>query len=159
MSNVPFGGPYSGLSWAGAAIETTMVKANAAFKAPTRLNMIPPLTGGRQLLQLILHLGDARLCARFLLRLAPRRAAQADGADRVITDHDRNSTAKRNDIRQTALAGYVAFGGPLCPVGRGLPERQGRIGLAAGEFEIVGRRSIALQKHAQPACAIQNRDR
>src|SRR5262245_6959536 len=57
------------------------------------------------LLQLILHLGNARLCAGLFLGLATRRAAQAHGADRLITDHDRNSAAERNDIRQTALTG------------------------------------------------------
>src|SRR5437667_10757593 len=83
------------------------------------------------LLQLVLHLGDARLCAGFLLGLATRRPAQADGADCLITDHDRNPAAERNDIRQTALTGYVAFSGPFRPVGRGPPECESRIGLAA----------------------------
>src|SRR5262249_34187124 len=112
----------------------------------------------RILLQLILHLGDTGLCAGFLLRLTTRRAAQADGADRLITDHDRNPAPERNDIGQTTLTGDVTFRGSFRPFGRRPPERQGRIGLAAGEFEIVGRRSIALEKYAQPARAIQNRD-
>src|SRR5437773_11537654 len=118
-----------------------------------------PRPACQNLFQLILHLGDARLCAGFLLGLAARRATQTDGADRLITDHDRNPAAERNDIRKTALTGYVTFGRPFRPVGRGSPERQSRIGLAAGEFEIVGRRSIALQKYAQTACPIQNRYR
>src|SRR5262249_30847129 len=103
------------------------------------------------LLQLILHLGDTRLSAGFLLGLAARRPAQAHGSDRLITDHDRNPAAERNDIRKTALTGDVAFGGPFRPFGRRPPERQGCIGLPAGELKIVGRRSIALKKYAQPA--------
>src|SRR6266516_2682985 len=113
----------------------------------------------RKLPQLILHFGDARLRAGFLLGLATRRPAQADRADCLFTDHDRNPAAQRNDIAKTALAGYVSFGSAFRPVGRSAPECQRRVGLAAGEFEIVGRRSIALEKYAQPAGAIENRDR
>src|SRR5437016_8047075 len=113
----------------------------------------------RKLLQLIPHLGDAGLRAGFLHGLATRGPAQADRADCLFTDHDRNTAAERNDIRETALTGYVAFGGAFRPVGGSSPERQCRIGLAAGEFEIVGRRSIALEKYAQPAGAIENRHR
>src|SRR5262249_41698519 len=85
--------------------------------------------------------------------------AQTDGADCLFTDHDRNAAAERNDVRKTALAGDVAFGGAFRPVGGGPPERQRCIGLASGEFEIVRRRSVALEKYAKPAGAIENRDR
>src|SRR5438128_927190 len=74
------------------------------------------LAARTHLLQLILHLRNARLCAGFLLRLAARRTAQADGADRIIADHDWNAAAERDDIRQTALSGDIAFGGPFRPL-------------------------------------------
>src|SRR5437867_7109841 len=113
----------------------------------------------RKLLQLVLHFGDSRLGAGFLHGLATWRPAQADRADCLFTDHDRNAAAERNDVRKTALAGDIAFGGAFRPVGGGPPERQRGVGLAAGEFEIVRRRSVALEKYAQPAGAIENRDR
>src|SRR5215471_14117153 len=53
----------------------------------------------KNLFQLILDLGNARFCAGFLLGLATRCAAQADGADRIVTNHDGNAAAKRYDIR------------------------------------------------------------
>jgi len=42
---------------------------------------------------------------------------------------------------------------------RGPPERLRRIGLAAGQFEIVRRRPIALEENAQPAGAIDDSNR
>src|SRR2546425_983222 len=113
----------------------------------------------RKLLQLVLHFGDARLGAGFLHGLATWRPAQADGADCLFTDHDRNAAAERNNVRKTALAGDIAFGGAFRPVGGGPPERQRGVGLAAGGAEVVRRRSVALEKYSQPAGAIENRDR
>src|SRR5947208_13236002 len=116
-------------------------------------------SAGVDLPQLILHLGDAGLGAGFLLGLATRRAAQADGTDRVFADHDRNAATERNDLRKTTLAGDVAFGRALRPFGGGSPERERSIGLAAGKLEIVRRGVIALEKHAHPAGAIENGNR
>src|SRR5215831_10575657 len=111
------------------------------------------------LFQLILDLCNAGLCAGFLLGLAARCPTQADGTDRVVANHDRNSSAERNDIRETALTGYVAFCRAFRPIGGSPPERQSRVGLAAGELEIMRGCSIALEKYTQPAGTIQNRDR
>src|SRR4030095_4473225 len=88
------------------ALNTPGAAAIAVTAAPVFniLRLIGSITGillrvRTNLLQLILHLGNARLCAGFLLGLATRRAAQADRADRIITNHDRNAAAKRNYIR------------------------------------------------------------
>src|SRR5207237_10177853 len=101
--------------------------------------------------QLIRHLGDAGLGTGLLLGLATRRPAQANSTDRVLADHDWTAAAERNDVRKTTLPGDVAFGRALRPFGRGTPERQRGIGLAAGQLEIVRRGVIALEKHAHPA--------
>src|SRR5437867_12901732 len=85
-----------------------------------------------------MHFINSCLCAGLLHGLATWRPAQADGADCLFTDHDRNPAAERNNVRKTALAGDIAFGGAFRPVGGGPPERQRCIGLAAGEFEICG---------------------
>src|SRR5437762_6002548 len=80
-----------------------------------------PLDAFCDLSQLIRHLGDAGLGAGLLLGLATRRAAQANGTDRVFADHDRNAAAERNNVRKTTLPGDVAFGRALRPFGRGTP--------------------------------------
>src|SRR5215510_11430734 len=88
------------------ALNTPGAAAIAVTAAPVFniLRLIGSITGillrvRRNLLQLILHFGNARLRAGFLLGLATRSSAQADGTDRIIANHDRNSAAKRNDIR------------------------------------------------------------
>src|SRR5439155_11653829 len=92
------------------------------------------------LLQLILNLRDAGFSAGFFLGLSVRSAAQPDGADRVITDHDRNSAAQRNDIAQAALSEDVtARLGTLRPLGRRSPERQRSVRLPPRQLEVVWR--------------------
>src|SRR5262245_36138713 len=96
------------------------------------------------LLELVFHLGNASLGAGFFLLLPARRAAQADGADHVVADLDRNPAAQRNHFAEHALSGVHGLG-PLRPFGRGLAESPRRIGFAAREFDIVRRGIIALQ--------------
>src|SRR2546428_5659052 len=110
----------------------------------------------RKLLQLVLHFGDTRLGAGFLHGLATWRPAQADGADCLFTDHNRNSAAERNNVRKTALAGDIAFGGTFRPVGGGPPERQRGVGLAAGALRIVRRHPLAPWKNPPPRRAAHN---
>src|SRR5262249_58014532 len=89
------------------------------------------------LLELVFHLGNASLGAGLLFGLATRCAAQADRPNRIFADHDRNSAAERNDVGKAALTGYVALSGSLRPLGRGAPERQRGIGLAAAARTIL----------------------
>ena len=49
--------------------------------------------------------------------------------------------------------------GALRPLGGRPSEGQRRIGLAAGQFEIVRRRPIALEENTEPACAIDDSNR
>src|SRR5262245_18378008 len=60
----------------------------------------------RNSLELVGHLGEARLGADFVLVLA-RRAAHADGADRVLTDLDGDAAAQRDHVREASLPGQI----------------------------------------------------
>ena len=64
----------------------------------------------------------------------------------------------RNDIGKHPLPGIGCFG-ELRPLGGGPLEGSRGIGLAAGQFEIVRRRLIALEENTEPACAIDDSDR
>jgi len=72
------------------------------------------------LLQLILHLGDARHFRRLLSRAglqAPRSSMEPIS---VITDHDRRAASGMTSVRLRDTVN-VAFGGPFRRLGRGLP--------------------------------------
>src|ERR1700726_1745768 len=96
-------------------------------------------------LQLVGHLGDAGYRAGLFLRLAADGAAQADGADGLLADVDRHATAERDAVRQRALALVGGFRA-LRPFGGGHPEGARRVGLAAGELDVVGARVVALEE-------------
>src|SRR5207302_10800352 len=94
-----------------------------------------PIGGLDDLLQLIRDLGHAGLAARLFLRPAIRRPAQADAADRLVADFDRNAALKRNDLGKRPLARNVGLG-TLGPFEGRPPESLRRIGLAAGELDV-----------------------
>src|SRR6266702_8370435 len=110
------------------------------------------------LLQLVRHFGDAGLAAGLFLLPAVRGPAQADAADRIFADFDRNAALERNDLGKRPLAGDVGLGA-LRPFDGSPPESPRRIGLAAGELDIMRRRPIALEENSQPACAIDDGNR
>src|SRR4029079_13585890 len=91
--------------------------------------------------QLIGHLGEAGHGA-LLVAFAPR-PADADRADRFLTDLDRNAAAQRDNIGQFTLPRerrHVARALP--PFRRGAAEGARRVGLAARQFEIVRARLV-----------------
>src|SRR5262245_19078763 len=113
----------------------------------------------RNSLELVGHLVEARRGADFVLVLT-RRAAHADGADRVLTDLDGDAAAQRDHVRETSLPGQIrALGGALRPFHRAAAEGQSRIGLAAGELDIGEARPVALQVGAKPPHAVEHRNR
>src|SRR5438445_1718814 len=97
------------------------------------------------LLQLVRHLGDAGLAAGLFLRPAVRGPAQADAADRIFADLDRNAALERNDLGKRPLAGDVGLGA-LRPFDGRPPESPRRIGLADGELYIMRRTAYDLEK-------------
>src|SRR5579871_4952512 len=114
----------------------------------------------RASLQLIRDFGDAGLGTGFLLRASHGGTAQTHAADRVLAGFDGNAALEGNDVRQHALSGQRRFRSRAPrPLGRRPPEGQGRVSLAAGEFKIVRRGPIALEKNANPARAIDDGDR
>src|SRR5579871_3246466 len=129
--------------------------AGVAFE---QLRSRPDIRGTKaaaDLLQLIRHLGDSGFTAGFFLWSSVRRATEADAADRLFADFDRNATLEWNDLRELSLAGSLSLGAlhPLegCP-----PESPGRVGFAAGEFEIMRCSPVALYKSPQPPGTIDD---
>jgi hypothetical protein len=106
------------------------------------------------LVQLIRHLSDAGFPAGFFLRPAVRSAAETDTADSLFADFDWNAALERDHFRKLPLAGNLDLSA-LRPFEGCPPESPGRVGFAAGQFEIVRRSPIALDENAQPPSAIR----
>ena len=73
-------------------------------------------------------------------------------------DFDGNAALQRNDVGQHPLPLKCCFGA-LRPLGGRASEGQRGIGLAAGQFDIVRRRPIALEENTEPAGAIDDSNR
>src|SRR5580693_7825076 len=78
--------------------------------------------------ELIRYFGDAALGTGLLLLPSRRGSAQADAADGVLTDFDRDAAGERNDVGKHSLPGKCRFGARR-PFGRRLSEGQSRISL------------------------------
>src|SRR5579864_9831802 len=92
---------------------------------PKRPGALPPASP-----KLIRYFGNASLGTGLLLRLSHRGSAQADAADCVLANVDRDAAAERNDVGKHPLPGIGCFR-ELRPLGGGPPEGPRRIGLAA----------------------------
>src|SRR5215510_5260274 len=110
-------------------------------------------------LELVGNLGETRLGAELVLVL-PRRSAHPDGADRLVTDLDRDAAAQRNDVSEAALAGEIRGAGrPLRPFHRGAAEGERGHGLAPRQLDVGEAGAVALQVGAEAAGAVEHRDR
>ena len=67
---------------------------------PKRPATLPPASP-----KLIRYFGDAGLGTGLLLRPSHRGSAQADAADGVLADFDRNAAGERNDVGKHSLPG------------------------------------------------------
>src|SRR4051794_11836144 len=88
----------------------------------------------RPLAELVLALVDARLCAD-LIFVAARGAGDADCADRLFANHDRQRAARGRDIGEKELSGHRVLADVLGELARRDAERARRVGLFPRIFE------------------------
>src|SRR6516225_11622067 len=83
----------------------------------------------RALLQLVSHLGHTGFGAGVILLL--RGSGTAHAADRLVADHDRDSTAQSQDVGDIALRSVLGVERALLKLEAGCPEHARRVCLAA----------------------------
>src|SRR5690349_7031322 len=123
------------------------LQANASVAAPIVVlimtGLLVPATaswrngcGEGGLVELVLDLVDAGLGADLIL-VAAWGAGDADRADRLLANHDRQRAARGCDIGEEQLSGHRVLPDVLGELAGRDPERARRVGLLPGIFERV----------------------